>query len=995
MRLNNTTQSRRLGVASAVVGIFALLFGVLMSPIANAAPNTGIVVTVSDFVRSDANGNEQQGRLTVGDVGKLKFSWDGTHTTLTDGDTFSIGFGEYFRARDVGGAPIELKVAPQGQSEVTIGTCVVTTGALTCTFNGEVDRLKQQNFTDFKGNGSVLLSATKATTALTVDMDLNGTTTPITLPGGGGIKERPVGSWNQATFSKVATPLGAASTGVAWSISFNIATINQARQAAGLAPIPTDGTISTVTINDVIGAGQQIPDLLTLNVSVKPNTTQQLADRTNGPSTIANHEITVNTADDKRSAAINVTAPFNADTNYTIGMYAPIVDAEGNRQTSPLPGFLYKNTATVDGTSLSASFSRYYTKAFDVTIEMKDGFGGLRISKYIDGDGGLFVPTGTVFPVTVTYTFPNGRTASSYTGWTAPGTLNNAGTGGTFTYNVKVGEPAAWNGTLPQGTVITVAEDLGAVTNADGTPFTSTQVQWGTPVFAIGNTTTSTATIGNKTTTAFNLTNNAQARATFTVAKTVSGEDGRGATKAYTFTYTCTPPASATPNNPITGTVTATGNGQAVPAGASFPVGTECVIAEVSDSAAIDGYTLTAPGAQTVTLASAQTPAAATFTNTYTKNVGSLKISKAVVADAQFTGPTHYEINYECSIGNTVVKEDTVEVPANGSLTVDGLDAGATCVIEEAPIGAVPGYDLTTAYSANPVTIGTNTVTDVVVTNTFTPRTGDLTITKNIAGDAKAALVGKEVTFTYSCRPVAGDPQEDQFTVTLEDGTATHTVTGLREGLCTITEADPAQSNMDVATTYSVNGGAENDGAEATVQVGPSPAGVPTVAFTNTYTYHRGTLSIAKTVDLDDDSAAAEGKTFDFTYTCNGPLPVEPGTIRAVPGDGTVIPVDGLSVPVGSTCTITEVADRAQIANYTLQTVAPITVSVTAKDQVAHAAFTNVYVKNPTPATPVEVKPAATSKLAKTGTAAHTMMMFGIIVLAGGATLLLARRMYA
>ncbi|OMG25972.1 hypothetical protein BKH36_09515, partial [Actinomyces naeslundii] len=79
--------------------------------------------------------------------------------------------------------------------------------------------------------------------------------------------------------------------------------------------------------------------------------------------------------------------------------------------------------------------------------------------------------------------------------------------------------------------------------------------------------------------------------------------------KEFTFAYTCT--------DGTEGTLKAKADGKAV-AGPKVPTGTQCTVAEDTKTAAIDGYTLAAPEAQTVTVSEKDQVVNTSFTNTYT-----------------------------------------------------------------------------------------------------------------------------------------------------------------------------------------------------------------------------------------------------------------------------------------------------------------------------------------------------------------------------------------
>ena len=94
---------------------------------------------------------------------------------------------------------------------------------------------------------------------------------------------------------------------------------------------------------------------------------------------------------------------------------------------------------------------------------------------------------------------------------------------------------------------------------------------------------------------------------TFTVSKAVTG--AQAGDKEFTFAYTCT--------DGTEGTLKAKADGEAV-SGPKVPTGTQCTVTEDAKTAAIDGYTLAAPEAQTVTVSEKDQVVSASFVNTYT-----------------------------------------------------------------------------------------------------------------------------------------------------------------------------------------------------------------------------------------------------------------------------------------------------------------------------------------------------------------------------------------
>ena len=145
--------------------------------------------------------------------------------------------------------------------------------------------------------------------------------------------------------------------------------------------------------------------------------------------------------------------------------------------------------------------------------------------------------------------------------------------------------------------------------------------------------------------------------------------------------------------------------------------GSTCTITEDSAKATQGGYTLTAPTAQTVTIAKDQT-AQVTMTNTYARDMGTFSVTKSVtgaeVGDKEFT------FSYTCDNN----AKDTLKVKADGA-AVSGpqLPVGTKCTItEDAQAAQIEGHTLE-APASQEVTIGEkNQVVSTTFTNTYTPK---------------------------------------------------------------------------------------------------------------------------------------------------------------------------------------------------------------------------------------------------------------------------------
>ena len=152
---------------------------------------------------------------------------------------------------------------------------------------------------------------------------------------------------------------------------------------------------------------------------------------------------------------------------------------------------------------------------------------------------------------------------------------------------------------------------------------------------------------------------------------------------------------------------------------------------------------------------------------------------------------------------------------------------------------------------------------------------------------------------------------------------------------------DPSTASMADAATY-VWGtpvfqiGNQSSDSTGTVAVGASTTAV---RLSNTVSYG-GVLAVSKTVTgLAEDVTAP---TYAFEYVCG----TVTGTIENVPGDGAVVlaaPSQG--IPEGTTCTVTEQTDAADVDGYDLTQPEPVEVTLArSTDGPTVAEFTNTYV---------------------------------------------------
>lgn len=873
----------RLGVAC--LALLALLLG-LMSPLyAHAAVNQGILIADKSLtlIKSDRDGSNVEGALTTRDVAKLSYSWDATGTAVSPGDSFSIDLGAYFKNLE---NPKTVSMSlPYNGVQTEIGTCVLTERTVECTFAEKVNELKAAGFTNFKGSGEALLLITQSTTAETVDMTVNGTQkVTVDLPGTGGIKDASLVGYSPLDFTKVGAVINSMSPSMIWEVNFGADYIKE-QLAGGASPITVDGqTRQTITITDTLGPGMAFdPDLSRWSLMLRNSAAEP--DMKGVPVTTAAGRDLNNTYGDfdmavdiqGNVATITITGPFASQSNYKV--YYPVTFT--SQSGKAVAGVQYHNAATLKDSGSSANFTRSYTDSFKVAVQMEAGFGGVEIVKALTGSALEAVDVAnTSLDVKIDYTLP--APASTYAGWAAPGALNPDGQSGSTTMKVAIGKINTYQGTFPKGTVITLSEDVATASPAPS------GYTWGTPDFRVANNPGNTLTIADRVSAKVTLTNTAELvqTATFQVKKTASGAPEAQA-KDYTFTYTCSDQQS--------GTVTAKGDGVAVRADKTFAPGTTCAVTEDAGAAAIDGYTLAAPEAQTVTIGAADAEAAtAEFTNTYTRDTGAFSIAKTVEGGAQDFAKGSFVFAYSCTGG----VEGELTVPGDGTVvTSPRIPAGASCALtEDAASAAREGYAVASVLSQDSVTIAKDQTVAVTATNTYTRDTGTFAVKKAVEGDY-TPTGDDAVTVGYTC----DDPEVTTGSLKVTMGGQAVEGPSLPTGTtCTLTE-DPASAHRDgfaVATASSA----------PTVTIVKDQA--PEVVVTNTYTRLTGGFSVSKMV-VGDGAALAADKDFTFTYTCTDAATGKTGqpqelTLKA----GETKQVS--DVPTGS-CTLSEA--RAGVEN--------------------------------------------------------------------------------
>ena len=495
--------------AAAILTLFLVAILSQFAPQASAEQNKSVNVTNLSLTRVDGNNVEQDGQLNTYDLARLSFDWSGVDANLKSGDSFTIGLGEYFT--NLQNSETHPMTVEYGGKDVEVGTCTLTVKDVTCTFNSKVDELKAAGFHNFKGSGSALVSVAKATDVQSVDFTVNGVTTTVTLPGGGGIGGPKESDWE---LTKWASSFYNNYKELTWGVNFGT------NQTTGDKLGKTfDGSRQSIVFTDTLGGG------MTFNQADATRTVLNLrpADGKSIPLTNAagqdattqygDYDVKATYSEDGRTATYEVTGPFKNGTNFTLEYPVSFVDANG-KAVAASRGTSYENTVNLNGTDLTSTQQQSYVQYFDISVQMEPGFGGFSVTKVVEGEAAAQA-AGSSFVVDVAYELP--AAASSYPDWKAPEGQKASGEGrtGTASVTVKPGEPVAFDGTFPVGTKITLSEDTSKAQPA------ASGFSWGKPVFTVDGENTNTFTIRDQELVKVSLTN--------------------------TTTTTTTPPATAPP----------------------------------------------------------------------------------------------------------------------------------------------------------------------------------------------------------------------------------------------------------------------------------------------------------------------------------------------------------------------------------------------------------------------------------------------------------------
>ena len=348
-----------------------------------------------------------------------------------------------------------------------------------------------------------------------------------------------------------------------------------------------------------------------------------------------------------------------------------------------------------------------------------------------------------------------------------------------------------------------------------------------------------------------------------------------------------------------------------------------CVVTETADGVTRTTVVDIVGSGQTATVPPGGT-ATATITDTYSDAPGALLVGKIINGPgAGQQGPIVIEV--ACTGQPLVTINIKAGIPAGrGVFPITDIPAGTTCTVTETVDGHTATVSVQVHGGSQTADIGPGDTVVVPIVDTYSLRSGSLTVTKKIAGPA-AGTQGA-VTVHTVC---SGVPLLPDLTVPAgaPAGSTSRTYAGLPAGVtCVVTETG---TGVNLVSTVTVTG----DGALATIPAG----GTAAVTLTDTYSPRPGSLLLVKTIG---GPAAGPQGVVTLTVAC-GTAPVRTFTVPAGTAAGrSIFLVTG--IPAGTACTSTETTDGATATVVVNGTNGPHTATVTAGHLVL-ADFTNFY----------------------------------------------------
>lgn len=176
------------------------------------AANPDVVVGVTSVLKTGTTVVDDT-KLTVEDTVTVTGTWDATSETTgkapQEGDTFTIGFPDELILHDA----VDFNLNAPGN--IPLANCVAAAGSreATCTITAD-----GANEDEYLAAGTWIIEATvvESTEEEFLEFNLNGTDTPVILPGGGGIDPKPE---EQRFTAKVGAFKGISGTVATWTVT--------------------------------------------------------------------------------------------------------------------------------------------------------------------------------------------------------------------------------------------------------------------------------------------------------------------------------------------------------------------------------------------------------------------------------------------------------------------------------------------------------------------------------------------------------------------------------------------------------------------------------------------------------------------------------------------------------------------------------------------------------------------------------------------------------
>ena len=277
-----------------------------------------------------------------------------------------------------------------------------------------------------------------------------------------------------------------------------------------------------------------------------------------------------------------------------------------------------------------------------------------------------------------------------------------------------------------------------------------------------------------------------------------------------------------------------------------LPVG-EYTVTENTDSAKVANYTLNVTGNGGKAQVAKDKTATVTIKNEYSRDKGSLKITKSTEGGVKTPEKTEFKITGPDGVDQTYHYSDFT----NGVLMVNDLPTGTYTVKELTDTADVKNYTLTVTGNSQNAVVTKDSTPSVKITNHYDKKTGGLTVSKTVVGGDKAKAFN--------------------FTVTLDDKTISGTYGGMtfEKGVATFQLKDGEEKKADglpFGTGYEVT---EAPAAGYTQAVtGEKGAIVPdstlTAAFINTYGTKAASVALGGEKTLQGYPDNAKKPTFRF-----------------------------------------------------------------------------------------------------------------------------------